>query len=333
MPKLNLQFAAQMRASVHHNSQGATAVDTNWHTVALTEEGHCFTWGWNWCGQLGTGGTGNRYTPFRVDLDGQKVVAIAAGYEHTAVVTSSAQAWAWGSNTYGQLGAGKLPRNDLLPVRMNLSAAISVAAGSWHTLLVTAGGVCVSTGHNRYGQLGLGHFVKMQQPTEVHLHGERVGATAAGEFHSAALSQGGDLWLWGWGKAWPQKLRAPERFSSIAANSKLTLAISETGRWWSWGKDAAPVLIENAPPAKSRVSEFGHVPLCWPLHKPAPTAMLGEVFHAALDTEGFSALPCSGLRLWVSLRLQGSSCPLHVGASEADVCPEGYCALRAGLRS
>ena len=119
MPKLNLQFAAQMRASVHHNSQGATAVDTNWHTVALTEEGHCFTWGWNWCGQLGTGGTGNRYTPFRVDLDGQKVVAIAAGYEHTAVVTSSAQAWAWGSNTYGQLGAGKLPRNDLLPVRMN----------------------------------------------------------------------------------------------------------------------------------------------------------------------------------------------------------------------
>lgn len=62
------------------------------HTAAITGEGELYTWGRDRFGQLGHGSTGSsgRLAPKRVEgLRKVTVTAVAAGTEHTAVVTRS----------------------------------------------------------------------------------------------------------------------------------------------------------------------------------------------------------------------------------------------------
>src|SRR5437762_1952829 len=63
--------------------------------------------------------------------------------------------WAWGDDTYGQLGDGT--RADrALPVRVGGVRGVStVAAGSRHSLAVTGDGSVWAWGDNAAGQLGV----------------------------------------------------------------------------------------------------------------------------------------------------------------------------------
>ncbi|OEH79411.1 hypothetical protein cyc_03253 [Cyclospora cayetanensis] len=93
-------------------------------------DGRCFTWGSNFCGELGTGNVGpvqKRPQPLQLP---QPIVAVAAGEGFTLALSSIAVAtplinareasdavsrdgsvWAWGLNCHGQLGLGdKSPR-------------------------------------------------------------------------------------------------------------------------------------------------------------------------------------------------------------------------------
>jgi alpha-tubulin suppressor-like RCC1 family protein len=47
------------------------------------------------------------------------VVAVSAGDGHTLAVTSDGILWAWGDNSYGQLGDGT-KEDRLLPVRISI---------------------------------------------------------------------------------------------------------------------------------------------------------------------------------------------------------------------
>jgi len=67
---------------------------------------------------------------------------------------SNAPLWAWGLNSYGQLGNGTLS-NTNRPVPMT-NNVVAVAAGQRHSLFVKADGSLWATGDNYYGQLGNG---------------------------------------------------------------------------------------------------------------------------------------------------------------------------------
>eukprot|EP00923_Selenidium_pygospionis_P011325 GHVN01019598.1.p1 GENE.GHVN01019598.1~~GHVN01019598.1.p1 ORF type:complete len:1678 (-),score=279.07 GHVN01019598.1:366-5399(-) len=89
-----------------------------------------------------------------------RVVQVACGDDHTAVVTAVGQCYVWGSNAYGQLGLGeqqdedsyeptKLDRFNSVPIR-------KVACGSHHTVCLSQMGDVFVCGSNHAGQLGLG---------------------------------------------------------------------------------------------------------------------------------------------------------------------------------
>ena len=57
-------------------------------------------------GELGDGTNTNRGAPVQVRLQGNKVVAIAAGRFHAIALVESGEVWGWGCNAGHQLGNG-----------------------------------------------------------------------------------------------------------------------------------------------------------------------------------------------------------------------------------
>ncbi|XP_040518219.1 RCC1 and BTB domain-containing protein 2 isoform X5 [Gallus gallus] len=76
-------------------------------SMAVVENGEVYVWGYNGNGQLGLGSSGNQPTPCRIAaLQGIRVQRVACGCAHTLVLTDEGQIYAWGANSYGQLGTG-----------------------------------------------------------------------------------------------------------------------------------------------------------------------------------------------------------------------------------
>jgi RCC1 and BTB domain-containing protein len=86
------------------------------HTVAWTESGEVYTFGFGTFGNLGHGGHGNERVPRVVEaLAGKKVVGAAAGGSHTVAWTEGGEVYTFGDGRRGKLGHGgeeheRLPR-------------------------------------------------------------------------------------------------------------------------------------------------------------------------------------------------------------------------------
>jgi alpha-tubulin suppressor-like RCC1 family protein len=81
-----------------------------YHSLALCSDGTLASWGQSSVGALGAGGTTYSAVPILVDLSGalagKQVVAISASYGSSYALCSDGTAYAWGDNSYGQLGDG-----------------------------------------------------------------------------------------------------------------------------------------------------------------------------------------------------------------------------------
>ncbi|XP_043083832.1 RCC1 domain-containing protein 1 [Puntigrus tetrazona] len=80
--------------------------------------------------------------------------------------------------------------------------AVSLALGSEHAVLLTSDGSVYSWGSGSHGQLGHGALTSQEDPQVLEaLWGVPVRAVSAGNWHSAAVSVGGDLYMWGWNES------------------------------------------------------------------------------------------------------------------------------------
>jgi len=186
------------------------------HTVALSEAGHVFTWGCNSNGQLGHDDQDDYIAPKPVEgewFGGETVVFVAASGNHTAAVTAGGRLYTWGWNYYGQLGHGDT-RDRLVPTLVGGPTGpafqgheggqvVMAACGGVHTLVVTQDGALWACGDGRYRQHGLEdmtsryEFERVGGSTGAAFGGARVVAGAAGDYHSAVMTEDGALWTWG----------------------------------------------------------------------------------------------------------------------------------------
>lgn len=78
----------------------------------------------------------------------------------------------------------------------------TVAYGDGHVLAITKSGQLYCAGDNTHGQTGSGHLLRQSSPGLVPpptMLKRRITAVAAGRWHSAALSDTGDMYTWGRG--------------------------------------------------------------------------------------------------------------------------------------
>ncbi len=105
------------------------------HSLALDASGAVWAWGANDCGQLGTGDAMSHSGPVLVRIAGGNAAALAAGLNHSAVLSADGTLWVWGAGEYGQLGTGS-QEDSPLPVRVKLPGpASAVHAGTMHTIV------------------------------------------------------------------------------------------------------------------------------------------------------------------------------------------------------
>uniref|UniRef100_A0A671MRB4 BTB domain-containing protein n=1 Tax=Sinocyclocheilus anshuiensis TaxID=1608454 RepID=A0A671MRB4_9TELE len=116
------------------------------HSLALTLEGEVYGWGYNGNGQLGLGNNGNQLTPCRlIALQGFCVVQVRNRrsamfldyYKTCHSLTDEGLLYAWGANTYGQLGTGN-KSNQLSPVQVMAEKERIVEIAACHSTHTSA---------------------------------------------------------------------------------------------------------------------------------------------------------------------------------------------------
>ncbi|KAM6058413.1 RCC1 domain-containing protein 1 isoform 1-T1 [Chlamydotis macqueenii] len=108
------------------------------------------------------------------------------------------------------------PRPPFFAALPGAVRARGLALGHEHVLALGAAGEAYAWGGGRHGQLGHGTLESELQPRLVEaLAGVPMKALAAGGWHSASVSEAGDLYMWGWNEsgqlALPSKALAEER--------------------------------------------------------------------------------------------------------------------------
>jgi alpha-tubulin suppressor-like RCC1 family protein len=153
---------------------------------ALLSNGEYFDWGLNSGGQLGDGRSAkNSMVPVQVSLRAE-VAQVALGGSlsnngQTIVELSDGTYWAWGTNSYGQLGDGSTT-NESSPVQIHPPGDVTytlLASGGETSYGVSATGDVYAWGNGSTGQLGDGKKTGRQLlPVKVESGATQISSTA-----------------------------------------------------------------------------------------------------------------------------------------------------------
>ncbi|ESR43037.1 hypothetical protein WN944_004548 [Citrus x changshan-huyou] len=110
-----------------------------YHSLALTDDGKVFSWGYGGHGQLGHSFTQNQKVPMVIEaLADEFVTHIACGGSTSAAVTEKGKLYMWGNAKDSQLGVPGLPVVQPCPVEVNFLMEDG-GLGSHHVLSVAVG--------------------------------------------------------------------------------------------------------------------------------------------------------------------------------------------------
>ncbi|XP_024960345.1 ultraviolet-B receptor UVR8 isoform X2 [Cynara cardunculus var. scolymus] len=131
----------------------------HYHSLAVTSQGHLWSWGRNVEGQLGRGVGSPRETwsrPQRVEGLSSVRSAFASGVV-SAAIGLDGSLWVWGKSKRGQLGLGNGITEAVFPSRIEALAKeeiIKVSLGWGHALALTKDGKLFGWGYSADGRLG-----------------------------------------------------------------------------------------------------------------------------------------------------------------------------------
>lgn len=229
-----------------------------------------YGWGYNFSGAVGIGIWDDTNVPVRGSLGavptGQLFTDVAVSENSSdafACGIASGQAYCWGDNSYGQLGANSLDDSSPLPVAVSTSGAlsgktlISVSAGRGFACALDSDGRAYCWGRNNSGQLGDGSAsgglsrVPVAVSTTGALAGTSLTQISSGNEHTCVLDD--TIYCWGanvagqlgdsstLNKDVPVAVTMTSipggRASAIGVGWDSSCALSATGSAYCWGNN------------------------------------------------------------------------------------------------
>ena len=190
-----------------------------YHSIALTEKGEVYTWGYNGNGQLGNGTREDSLVPVKVT--GLENITKVNAYKYmTIALTQNGEVYAWGSG-YGAKPVKLNFTRKIIDVSGNLVLAenrkaynldetksygkdlIKVVAGYNHYLGLTSDGEVYAWGSNSYGQLGNGNNTSSSTAVKVVTPDGKSNMTnivdiSAGDSYSIITDKDGKVYTFGY---------------------------------------------------------------------------------------------------------------------------------------
>ena len=269
------------------------------HTLAINSGGTVLAWGSNTNGQLGDGTTNARTTVTTaasvVGITGV-VTAVAAGTSHSLAVTSDGTVYAWGLNTYGQLGDNSVIQKAT-PVAVSFTGLgltgkiIAVAAGKNHSLALASNGEVWAWGYNFHGELGNTTTTDSKVPVKVSgiTNAVFINASFSSDASAAVLADG-SVKQWGYVNTGinayttttaPAVVLNLSNVVKVAIGSNHHLALNYDGTIWAWGTNASGQLGKGSTTSSYTPSQLTTTGL-----SSITSVFTGNGFSAAVKSDG-----------------------------------------------
>ena len=219
-------------------------------TAAILSDGGLFTWGDQGSGELGINGIpaaagASSWSQVFTSIDAYNATA-----SNTYAKKPDGTLWAWGANSYGQLGDN---------TNIAKSSPVQIGTSSWSVVSANAGAGALAIrsdfklfawGANDYGILGQLDRVHRSSPVQIGTSSWIALASSNGSNNAAAIRSDGGLFIWGRddygmlgqntsssGSTWrssPVQV-GTSSWSAIATNSNTFAAIRSDGGLFTWG--------------------------------------------------------------------------------------------------
>ena len=162
--------------------------------------------------------------------------------------------WAWGDNTYGQLGQGDTtPRSSPIQVGIETSwKSISIAAYGNSVGVINNKGFLFAWGDNTSGQLGAQDRQHRSYPQGIGTITDFWNQLSFNESTSYAIKTDGTLWAWGRNsngelgnginilpRSSPVQIGSLTNWKQISGGGAAALAVKTDGTLWGWGANGS----------------------------------------------------------------------------------------------
>ncbi|KRX04844.1 Regulator of chromosome condensation 1/beta-lactamase-inhibitor protein II [Pseudocohnilembus persalinus] len=191
------------------------------HMMALDSDGKVYSWGNTEHGKLGhsyeveerKGSKTHYYTNSHLQIgahpkqveglpENTKIVQISCGFQHSVLLSDKGEVFTLGLNKKGALGVETAKLENYQPVQVESlknQKIVKIGTGLDFTLALNDKGQLFSWGNNNYGQLGNGTDVMSITPQKVQHGALKIQNISCGDYYSAALTQDGRIFTWGYG--------------------------------------------------------------------------------------------------------------------------------------
>ena len=311
--------------------------DTNWSDIktgsdtsfAQTTNNIVYSWGSNFNDTLGIyqSSSGEYYfTNTITDIIDWKEIYAGGDYNNSIFgIRKDGTLWAWGDNTYGQLGLGDTVTRTI-PTQVGSDTDWDKVGigylGNW-VFAIKTNGTLWATGFNGSGILGIGNTTN--QTSFVQVGSDTWSYASVGGGHSLGIKTNGTLWAWGSHSSGrtglnltsgqtntPLQVGSDSNWVMATAGPFHSHAIKSNGTLWGWGANWGRQLGDNTTTQRNTPVQIGSA-TDWKYIKDTDTGGMGIKTNGTLWGWGNNGSGTLG-----SGNNTTPSIPIQVGNSTSD---------------